>query len=73
MVKHMRTTREQKEASTVHTDKVQANLKPEAQRTLAQRAVARIERDYPWSRPICSAMSRGLGISYAHGTGPVPV
>ena len=57
----------------MHTDKVQANLKPETQRRLAQRAVARMERDYPWSRPSCAVVPSRLGISYAHGTGPVPV
>jgi hypothetical protein len=72
-VKDMRTTREQKEANTVYTDKVQANLKPETQRRFAQRAIARIERDYPWSRPSRVPMSCCLGISYATGTGRVPV
>ena len=27
----------------------------------------------PWRQPSRSAMSFRLGISYAHGTGPVPV
>jgi hypothetical protein len=57
----------------VHTDKVQANLKPVTQRGLAQRVITRIERDYPWSRPSCFVMSFHLGTSYANGTGPVPV
>jgi hypothetical protein len=73
IVRDMRTTREQKEANTVHTDQVQANLKPETQRRLAQRAVARIERDYPWLRPSCAVMPFRLGTSYARGTGRVPV
>jgi hypothetical protein len=54
IVKDMRTTREQREANTVHADKFQANLKP-------------------WSRPSRVAMSCCLGISYASGTGRVPV
>ena len=57
----------------MHTDKVQANLKPETERRLAQRAVAGIERDYPWSRPSCAVMPFRLGTSYASGTGQVPV
>ena len=68
----MRTTRKQKEANTVHTDKVQANLKPETQRWLAQRAAARIKSNYPWSRPSCAVMSFRLGTSYAHGIEQVP-
>jgi hypothetical protein len=57
----------------VHTNKVQANLKPEPQRWPAPRAIARIERNYQWSRPSCSVMSFRLGISYALGSGQVPV
>jgi hypothetical protein len=57
----------------VHTNKVQANLKPATQRWLDQRAAARIERNCPWSRPSRVAMSFRLGISYALGTGQVPV
>jgi hypothetical protein len=69
----MRTTREQKEANTVHTSKVEANLKPETQRRHAQRAAGGIERNYPWSRPSRVAVSFCLGISHALGTGQVPV
>jgi hypothetical protein len=67
----MRTTREQKEANTVYTSKVEANLKPETQH--AQRAAAGIECNYPWSRPSRVAMSFCLGISHALGAGQVPV
>jgi hypothetical protein len=47
IVRHMRTTREQKEANTV-----ERNL---------------------WSQPSCAVMPFRLGISYARGTGQVPV
>lgn len=79
IVKDMRTARGQKEANTVLTKntglegKGQANPKPRAQRWHGQRSATRIERDYLWSRPSCAAMSLGLGISFAVGTGPVPV
>jgi hypothetical protein len=53
----MRTTREQKEASTVEASTVELKT---------------MERNL-WRQPSCSAMSFRLGISYAHGTGPVPV
>jgi hypothetical protein len=78
IVKDMRTAREQKEANTVQTNtvqtnKAQANLLPEIGRSHGQRSAARIERDYLWSRPSCSAMSLRLGASYAFSTGQVPV
>jgi len=73
IVKDMRTAREQKEANTVYTDKVQANLKPETQRWLAQRAIARMERNHPWLRPSRVAMPFCLGTQYALGAGQVPV
>ena len=79
IVKDMRTTREQKEANTVQSkhavpmNQAQINLKPGFQRSHGQRAAARIERDYLWSRPSCAAMSLCLGTSYAIGTGLVPV
>ena len=78
IVKDMRTAREQKEANTVQTNTVQTNkaqtkLLPEIQRSHGQRSATRIERDYLWSRPSCSAMSLRLGTSYAFGTGQVPV
>lgn len=57
----------------MHTSKVQANLKPATQPRHAQRAVAGIEHNYPWSQPSGVAMSFCLGISYALGTGQVPV
>ena len=69
----MRTTREQKEANTVHTSKVQANLKPAPQQWHAQRVAAGIERNHSWTRPSRIAISFCLGISYALGTGQVPV
>ncbi|HET9082356.1 MAG TPA: hypothetical protein VFO01_17815 [Trebonia sp.] len=69
----MRTAREQKEANTVHENNGQDNLKPGTQRWHAQRASARIERDYPWSRPSHAAMSFRLGALYAMGSGQVPV
>ena len=53
--------------------KAQANLLPEIGRSHGQRSAARIERDYLWSRPSCSAMSLRLGASYAFSTGQVPV
>jgi hypothetical protein len=52
----MRTTRDQREASTVETNIVKLKM-----------------RRNPWRQPSHSAMSFRLGISYAHGTGPVPV
>jgi hypothetical protein len=73
IVKDMRTTREQKEANTVRTNQAQTNLKPGFQRSHGQWAATRIERDYLWSRPSCTAMSLRLGTSYAIGTGLVPV
>ena len=83
IVKDMRTAREQKEANTVQTNtaqtntaqanKAQANLLPWIERSTGQRSATRIERDYLWSRPSCSAMSLRLGASYAFSTGQVPV
>jgi hypothetical protein len=73
IVKDMRTAREQEEANTVRIKPVQANLPLEIQRSHGQRSAARIERDYLWSRPSCSAMSLRPGTSYAIGTGLVPV
>lgn len=78
-VKDMRTAREQREANTVQSTKMQldkvqiTNLKPGFQRSHGQSAAAGIERDYLWSRPSCRAMSLRLGASYAIGTGLVPV
>jgi hypothetical protein len=72
IVRCIRTTREQKEANTVHTNRVKANL-PEPQRQHAQRATTRIASDYPWSLPSRVIMSFCLGISYALGAGQVPV
>jgi hypothetical protein len=69
----MRTAREQREANTVHTSKAQANLEPRLQPWHALQAIERIERNDPWSQPICAAMSFRLGISYAQGNGQVPV
>ena len=69
----MSTTREQKEANTVHTSKIQANLKSETRQWHAQRMATGIERNYPWLRPSRVAMSFCLGMSYALGIGQVPV
>jgi hypothetical protein len=73
MVKDMNTTREQKEANTVHTSKVEAKLRPQTQRWLSLPSSARIDRNHPWSQPSCVAMPFRLGASYAPGTGQVPV
>ena len=69
----MRTTREQKEANTVHMNKVQANQKLATQRWHALGAAAGIERDYLWSRPSRFAMPFCLGTQYALGAEQVPV
>jgi hypothetical protein len=53
----MRTTREQKEANTVERNMMELNAMELKQ----------------WSRPSHSVMSFCLGISYALGTGQVPV
>jgi hypothetical protein len=73
MVKDMRTTREQKEANTVHANKGQATLKLETPRWLVRPSAARIERNLLWSQPSHVAMSLRLGISYSFGTRQVPV
>ena len=73
MVKDMKTTREQKEANTVYSNKALAKLKPETQRRHAQPSATRIDSNEPWSQPSCVAMSFRLGISHALGTGQVPV
>jgi hypothetical protein len=73
MVKDMKTTREQKEANTVHTNKALAKLKLETQRRHAQPSATRIDCNDPWSQPSCVATFFRQGISYVSGTGPVPV
>ena len=67
IVKGMRTAREQKEASTVHTGRDKANMS-ESQRRHAQQVT-----NYPWSLPSRVAMSFCLGIAYALASGQVPV
>jgi hypothetical protein len=57
----MRTTREQEEASTVETSTVETST-----------VELKMHRN-PWRQPSRFAMSFRLGISYARGTGPVPV